>query len=75
MNKWRFWRETLERSVKTAAQSVLLGLGFSDVGFANLFDMDPMLALGFAGGGAALSVLTSLATLPMGADDSPSAIE
>lgn len=72
MTNWRFWREALERAAKTAAQGVILGLGMGE-GF-NLFDVDPMMALGFAGGGALLSLLTSVGTVGVGADDSPSAI-
>jgi hypothetical protein len=73
MLTWRFWREALERAVKTAAQATILGLGLGE-GF-NAFDVDPMLALGFAGGGFLLSILTSLATIGVGAEDSHSAIE
>jgi polyferredoxin len=73
MATWRFWREALERAVKTAAQGVILGLGMGE-GF-NLFNVDPLMALGFAGGGALLSVLTSVATVGIGAENSPSAIE
>lgn len=59
-----FWKDTLERSIKTAAQGVLLGLSIGE-GF-NVFNVDPMLALGFAGGGALLSLLTSIASAPFG---------
>ena len=72
MTSWRFWRETFERGVKSAAQGVILGLGMGE-GFS-LFDVDLGMGLGFAGGAALLSVLTSIATLPMGAENSPSAI-
>lgn len=58
-----FWLDLSERAVKTAAQSVILGLGLGE-GF-NLFDVDPMLALGFAGGGALLSALTSIASISL----------
>lgn len=59
-----FWKDALERSIKSAAQFVLLGLGIGE-GF-NVFDMDPALALGFAGGGALASLLTSIASAPFG---------
>ena len=59
-----FWRDAIERSVKTAAQAVVLGLGFAE-GF-NAFDIDWQLALGFAAGGAVLSLLTSLGSAPFG---------
>ncbi|MCP4897365.1 MAG: hypothetical protein GY906_10375 [bacterium] len=56
-----FWIDLTERSVKSAAQSVILGLGLGE-GF-NLFGVDWKLAIGFAGGGALLSALTSLASI------------
>lgn len=71
----RFWIATAERAVKTAAQTVLTGLALSDTGPVNGFELDWKLGLGFAAGGAAFSVLTSLASAPVGADqDSPSLI-
>jgi hypothetical protein len=69
---WRFWKDALERAVKTAAQSVLLGLGLGE-GF-NAFELDWLLALGFALGGAVLSILTSVASAGVGQTGSPSAI-
>jgi hypothetical protein len=67
-----FWTETLERAVKTAAQSVILGLGLGE-GF-NAFAMDWTLAGGFAAGGLLLSLLTSVATIKIGESGSPSAV-
>ena len=72
MLSWRFWRETLERAVKSAAQGVILGLGMGE-GYS-LFNVDPLMAAGFAGGAALLSLLTSIGTIGIGADNSPSAI-
>jgi hypothetical protein len=72
MFTWRFWRETIERAVKSGAQAVILALGGSEI--LNLFEMDAVLLLGVAGAGAFLSVLTSLTTVKLGATDSPSAI-
>jgi len=71
---WIFWRESIERGIKTAAQSVLLAWGGGDV-VGDLFAFDYKIALGAAGGGIILSLLTSIISLPVGADDSPSAIE
>lgn len=68
----RFWRETAERAVKSAAQA-LLGMWALD-GF-NVLQADWPLAAGVAGGGAVLSVLTSLVTSGIGPKDSPSAVE
>ncbi len=55
----------LERATKTAAQGALLGLGASDTGPFNLFSASPLTVLGFAAGGALLSVLTSAASAPV----------
>jgi hypothetical protein len=74
MFTWRFLRETIERAVKSAAQAVLLAWGGGDL-IGDLFALDWQIALGAAGGGAILSILTSIVSLPVGADDSPSAIE
>ena len=60
MTTWTFWADALERAVKTAAQSILLGLGMGE-GFS-LYDFDLAVAAGFAGGGFLLSVLTSIAS-------------
>lgn len=65
-----FWRDATERAIKTAAQSAILGLGLGEG--LNLFDVDPMLMLGFAGGGALLSLLTSIASAPIGQKGSAS---
>jgi len=72
MWQWKFWREALERAIKSGAQADLLALGASE-GF-NLFEMDLLILLGAYGAGALISVLTSLATVRVGASDSPSAI-
>lgn len=56
-----FWRETLERAIKTAAQSAILAIGAS-IAPVNVLALDIMVVLGFAGGGALLSLLTSLAS-------------
>lgn len=59
-----FWRDAGERAIKTAAQAVILGLALGE-GF-NAFGFDWQLALGFALGGAILSLLTSVASAPFG---------
>ncbi len=59
-----FWKETADRALKTAAQGVLLGLGLGEG--LNAFDVDFRLALGFALGGAFLSLLTSVISAPFG---------
>lgn len=67
----RFWKQTGERAVKSAAQA-LLGLWALD-GF-NVLSVDWPLAGGVAAGAAVLSVLTSLVTAGVGEADSPSAV-
>ena len=68
-----FWRDAVERALKTAAQAVILGLSLGE-GF-NAFEVDWQLALGFAIGGAVLSLLTSVASNPFGnTDGSPSLV-
>ncbi len=59
-----FWRDAGERALKTAAQAVILGLSLGE-GF-NAFDVDWQLGLGFALGGALLSLLTSVASNKLG---------
>ncbi len=68
-----FWLETVDRLVKSAAQGVILGLGLAE-GF-NLFEMDVAAALGFAGGAALLSLLTSLISAPFNQKGTPSLIQ
>ena len=72
MFTWRFWREAIERAVKTSAQFVI-GAGILGEG-ADFFALDFGMAAGFALTGAVLSLLTSLTTFKLGADNSPSAI-
>lgn len=59
-----FWKETADRAIKSAAQAVLLGVGLGEG--LNAFDVDWQLGLGFALGGAVLSLLTSVASAPFG---------
>ncbi len=68
-----FWKETADRAIKTAAQAVLLGLGLGEG--LNAFDVDFQLALGFALGGLALSVLTSVVSSPFGVKGTASFIK
>lgn len=67
-----FWKETADRGIKSAAQAVLLGLGLGEG--LNAFTVDWRLALGFALGGAFLSVLTSVISAPFGARGAASVI-
>lgn len=67
-----FWRQAVERAVKTAAQAVA-GLFVGD-GF-NIVDVDSWKpVVGAAVTGFVLSIVTSIATAPAGEPDDPSAI-
>lgn len=67
----KFWREAIERAVKSGAQAFLLVCGAARVDWIT-FDW------GMAGwaflGGAVLSVATSLVSEPFGPSSSPSAV-
>lgn len=67
----KFWTKAAERAAKSAGQSALLCLGADQI---NALAADWQLVGGFALGGAVLSVLTSLASLRVGEEDSPSAV-
>ena len=66
-----FWRQAAERAVKTAAQAVALALG-GDV--ANVLHVGPGVFISAAVGGFVLSLMTSIATAPVGQPDDPSAV-
>ena len=68
-----FWLEALERSIKTVAQSLIIMYGAAE-GF-NLFTADWGTTGGFAAGGFVLSILTSVASAPFGANNSPSLVK
>lgn len=68
-----FWRQALERAVKTGAQSAVLVIGQDALGF-DVFSASWSDVFGFAVGGAALSVLTSLASVKVGPSDTPSVV-
>jgi len=70
-----FWREVSERAVKSAAQGILLALGASSATPVDLFSLDVKVLAGAGLGMAILSVLTSVATKPLGSDkESPSVV-
>lgn len=62
-----FWKQAIERAVKTAAQAVILFLG-ADQAF-DVVTVNWGNALGIAAGGAVLSLLTSIVSAPFGGDD------
>lgn len=55
-----FWKDAAERSISTGAQSALLALGQDVVG-VDVFAADWRNVVGFAVGGAVLSLLKALA--------------
>ena len=67
-----FWIDTAERAVKTAAQSALLAIGADQL---NALAADWQTVAGFALGGGVLSILTSLASLKVGPEDSPRVVQ
>jgi hypothetical protein len=66
-----FWTMTLERAIKTFAQSLAALLGAKGLG---LVDANWLPALSAAGMVALLSVLTSLASLQIGPVNTPSVV-
>lgn len=72
MRTAQFWWETAERAVKTAGQSFLLAVGADQM---NVLTGDWGTLLGFAAGGAVLSVATSMASAKIGPEDTPSVVE
>ena len=71
MFTWKFWRQVLERSVKTAAQAAILAIGADQI---NVMAVNWVGIAGFAAGGFVLSVLTSIVSLPVGEGNSPSVL-
>ena len=67
--KVSFWRDAVERAIKTAAQSAILVFGADQL---DVFAADWGDAFGFAAGGAVLSLLTSIASRRIGEPDTAS---
>lgn len=60
-----FWRESVERAVKTAAQSATAAIGQDVLGF-DVFSADWASVAGFAAGGFVLSIITSIGSRNLG---------
>ena len=72
MTTARFWKQTTERAVKTAAQ---FGLVFLGADAFNFLETDLVSAGGYALAGAIVSVLTSVASAPFSETGTPSMVE
>ena len=68
----KFWTETLERSIKSAAQAAILVLGAGQV---DAITVSWGSVSSFAAGAAILSVLTSLVSAGVGPPESPSLVD
>jgi hypothetical protein len=67
-----FWKSTLERAIKSFAQSLLAVLGVGQVG---VLDVAWTTALSAAAMAGLLSVLTSIASSKIGTRDDPSLVK
>jgi len=67
-----FWKETLERAVKTFAQFILV-LGGAEA--FNVFELDWQTNLGLALGGVLMSIATSIVSAGVTKSDSPSLVK
>jgi hypothetical protein len=66
-----FWKNVVERAVKTGAQFVLVGVGGN---LTDVWSVDWRVVAGAAGAGVFLSVVSSLASVPFGPSQSPSVV-
>lgn len=69
-----FWRQALERAVKTAAQAGVLALGADAANKLPSIVDNPSVLLYALAGGALLSLFTSMATAGVGPKDDPSTV-
>lgn len=73
MFKSVFWLAALERSAKTFAQTATALWAGGDAVF-NIVDIDIAAVLGVSASAAVVSVLTSLASIPLSPGESPSLV-
>lgn len=71
MMTWKFWRDALERAVKTFAQSFVALMGAGGFG---IIDAPWVSSLNVAALAAVLSVFTSIAGINIGPDGTPSVV-
>jgi hypothetical protein len=69
-----FWRQALERAIKTAAQAGLLTVGGDAANWVGSITDRPSILAAALSGGFLVSFLTSFATAPVGEPDDPSAV-
>jgi hypothetical protein len=67
----RFWKRTVERAVKSAAQALI---GMWTLDGTGVLSADYKLAAGVALGAAVLSILTSIVSSGIGQSDDPSVV-
>lgn len=70
-NSKQFWKYAVERAIKSAAQTGIIFIGAEQL---NVVAFDWATMGGFVLGGAVLSLLTSIASAPVGDDNSPSMV-
>lgn len=70
-NSKQFWKFAFERAIKSAAQTGIIFIGAEQL---NVVAFDWATMGGFVLGGAVLSLLTSIASAPVGDDNSPSMV-
>ena len=68
-----FWRQALERAVKSAAQDIGKALILVGAG-ATIWEVNWQVILGAALLGAVFSLVTSIGSAPFGESDSPSVV-
>lgn len=66
-----FWKLSVERAIKSAAQAAILAFGG---GATNLLSVPGIAVLGAAGAGFVLSVLTSIASNQISEEGTPSLV-
>lgn len=68
---WHFWKQAIERAIKTGAQAAVAILGVSGLGILDVNWKQTASVVGLA---TIASVFSSLATYNMGQEGSPSAV-
>lgn len=72
MFNFYFWVAAAERALKTLAQTLVALIGANAV---SVMELDWPQMLGVAGTAAVVSILTSLASAPFGANNGPSLVD